>query len=288
MTITLRAGDLTVQLRREGACLLSASFAGKPFLQAAAPSRAESAAPPVCFPLVPFGNRIAANRFSFAGRTYHFQPNTAGDPLYLHGDGWLARWDVKTHSADSIVLSYRHGADAASSYEYEAVQRISLQDDAMTISLSVCNRSADSMPFGIGLHPFFPKTALTRLQAPAGRFWSEIGGHLPGEAGPMPTGLDFAQAQALPDHWINNAFEDGTGRALIEWPERHLAARIEASPALAHYMLYQPTSSDFFCFEPMSHLPNGHHLPGLGGLTVLGQNEMLAGDVRISLHHLAA
>ncbi|MGO7360404.1 aldose 1-epimerase, partial [Rhizobium ruizarguesonis] len=38
--------------------------------------------------------------------------------------------------------------------------------------------------------------------------------------------------------------------------------------------------------EPMSHLPNGHHLPDSGGLTPLSPGEALAGTVTILMSAL--
>jgi aldose 1-epimerase len=52
-------------------------------------------------------------------------------------------------------------------------------------------------------------------------------------------------------------------------------------------MIYMPIERpDFFCFEPMSHLPDGHHMQDLGGLTVLAPGESLSGRVSIRLSPL--
>src|SRR5258708_29091612 len=48
------------------------------------------------FPMVPYANRIAGNRFSFEGRTYRFKPNVPGEPMSLHGTGWQSAWTVAT------------------------------------------------------------------------------------------------------------------------------------------------------------------------------------------------
>ncbi|MGO7309737.1 aldose 1-epimerase, partial [Rhizobium ruizarguesonis] len=44
--------------------------------------------------------------------------------------------------------------------------------------------------------------------------------------------------------------------------------------------------SDFFCLEPMSHLPNGHHLPDFCGLTSLAPGGALTGTVTILMSAL--
>ena len=47
------------------------------------------------FPLVPYVNRIRGGRFTFRGREVRLAPNMAGDPSPLHGQGWLAPWQVE-------------------------------------------------------------------------------------------------------------------------------------------------------------------------------------------------
>ena len=47
-----------------------------------------------CYALVPFGNRVKGNRFSFQGQDYAFTANTGWDPHYLHGEGWTSEWSV--------------------------------------------------------------------------------------------------------------------------------------------------------------------------------------------------
>lgn len=115
-----------------------------------------------CFPLVPFGNRIEGNGFHFEGRDYTLAPNTA-DPLVLHGDGWLRRWSILRQDRHSLALHYRQAANAAGPFAYEAVQTITIDGANLTLSLTVTNHSAGALPYGLGLHPYFPRTPDTRL-----------------------------------------------------------------------------------------------------------------------------
>ena len=39
---------------------------------------------------------------------------------------------------------------------------------------------------------------------------------------------------------------------------------------------------DFFALEPMSHLPDGHNQPDLGGLVRLAPGETLSGGIRLA------
>lgn len=277
--VTLSDGDLSVGIGRIGGALLEATYQGQPFLIGAGGPTGAMAS----FPLVPFGNRVEGNAFSFEGRDFSLQPNSA-DPLYLHGDGWLGLWEIEEVDHRHVRLSFSHVADDASPYHYFATQRISVRAGTIVLELSVQNRGEITLPFGIGQHPFFIRTPLTRLSIRSRTYFGERTGYLPGEVEPRPADLDFDTGASLPRRWVNNAFDGWDGRATILWPELKLRANVEADAVFSRYMLYMPAErADFFCLEPMSHLPNGHHMAELGGLTPLAPGETLSGRVKIEL-----
>ncbi|WP_421592914.1 aldose 1-epimerase [Shinella sp. M27] len=281
--IRLERNALAVDVSPLGGAILSAHWHGISIL---APTRSPGLASQVlgaeaCFPLVPFGNRIEGNSFRFGEMDYTLTSNTA-DPLILHGDGWLQRWTIARHEPDGIVFNCRHEASGASPFAYEATETISLDDDRLTLSLSVINRAAETLPYGLGFHPYFPRTPATRLFTQALRYWPERENHLPGTAGPIPDDLDFSTGAALPDRWLNNAFDGWNGQARIEWPETGIALSVTADEAFRHFVLYSPSASDnFFCFEPMSHRPNAHRDQDGGGLVALPSHAQLRGTMTL-------
>ncbi|TCL69538.1 aldose 1-epimerase [Rhizobium sp. BK251] len=281
--VVLSDGGLSVRIDRLGGALLEATYEGQPFLVGAGGPTGAMAS----FPLVPFGNRVEGNTFSFEGGDFSLQPNSA-DPLYLHGDGWLGLWEIEEADHRHVRLSFSHVADDASPYHYSATQRISLSAGAIVLELSVQNRGETTLPFGIGQHPFFIRTPQTQLSIRSRTYFGERMGYLPGEVEPRPADLDFEAGAPLPRRWVNNAFDGWDGRVTILWPELRLKASVEADAVFSRYMLYMPADrADFFCLEPMSHLPNGHHMPELGGLTPLAPGESLSGRVKIELASLA-
>ena len=277
--LLLRDGDLAIRVSRRGGALTSARYRGSSFLVGAGGPGGDM----VSFPLVPFGNRLEGNAFHFNGRDHQVQPNSA-DPVYLHGDGWLECWHVDDADSRRVRLSLSHHADAVSPYRYQAEQDIRIEGNAVVLDLSVRNEGDGPLPFGLGQHPFFLRTPDTRLTIRCDRFWEERVGHLPGPEAPLPIDLDFSNGALLPERWVNNAFAGWDGHATIAWPEHGFRAEIEADQNYGRYMLYMPVErTDFFCLEPMSHLANGHHMPGLGGLVILAPGESLSGGVRIGL-----
>ena len=280
--VRLEKDGLTVDVSPHGGAILSARWQGMPFLTPApSPGLASRVfGAEACFPLVPFGNRIEHNAFRFEGRDYVLTSNTA-DPLVLHGDGWLQQWTIRQHEAHRIVLHHHQEATAASPFAYEATETITIGDDCLTLSLSVVNRAGRTLPYGLGFHPYFPRTPTTRLFARAERYWPERENHLPGTASPLPKDLNFAEGATLPDRWLNNAFDGWDGKARIEWPETDLSVSVDASSDLSHFVIYAPSATaGFFCFEPMSHRPNAHHTHD-GGLVPLAPGDALAGTIAL-------
>jgi len=247
-----------------------------------------------CFPLVPFGNRVRDNVFSFGGRTHRLQPNTQGDRHYLHGDGWLGRWDIVRAEPQGVELGFSQGESRGTPYRYTAHQSFAIEPGAFRLSLAVTNTSEMPLPFGLGWHPFFSLTPETTLQATVDWVRGEEAEWLPGERIARPADLDFAKAEKLPCRWINNGLESWDGRARIAWPERGAGLTLEADALFRHAVLFvsderfEPAyRHDYFCFEPMSHLADGHHLPDLGGLSVLPPGETLSGSLLLRPELLA-
>ncbi|MGX8010552.1 aldose 1-epimerase [Mesorhizobium sp. ORM8.1] len=277
-SIRIENDRLSVRISPLGGAIVEALTAdGVPFLRPYRGKAEFDVGDCACFPLVPIGNRVEANAFSFCGRAFQFARNSA-DPLYIHGDGWLGVWTVEQRRADRAELSFDKPAGEGAPFAYRARQSFRLAGARLDLALSVTNIDETALPFGLGFHPFFPRTPLTTLLAPASDWWSERGGHLPGERIAVAGDVDFATPRRLPDRWLNNAFEGWSGAARIVWPEHRLGLDIEATRELGRYMLYAPDDDrSFFCFEPMSHTPNAlrHVDTDPMGLKILSPGESL-------------
>ncbi|MEQ1956524.1 aldose 1-epimerase [Mesorhizobium sp. CN2-181] len=242
----------------------------------------------LCFPLVPFGNRLRDNCFNFAGTAYKLPANTAADPLYLHGDGWLGSWTALAYSRNTLSLEYRHDIDGP--YRYRAEQHFALSDRNLTVSLSVTNQGEGALPYGLGLHPFFPLTKQTVLTFAAERYWLQDAALLPLGSEPVHGAMDFSRGRSPATGWMNTEFEGWTGRAEIAWPETKSRLVIEADPIFSRCMMFvsgqgfDPTyEDDYFCFEPMTHGVDGHHRLHLAGLVLLQPSETLQGSCRFTV-----
>lgn len=237
-----------------------------------------------CFPLVPWSNRLAGG-FDYEGRSYRIVPNRAGDSYPIHGDGWLLPWQVVQQDATSVSLLLEHTGSAP--FSFVATMDYVLRDASLVITLGVRNSGARALPFGLGLHPWMPRSAGVTLRASAREVWRSGADKLPAAAVPIPAAWRFDQAGPLPATAIDNAFAGWDGCAAIAWPERGLQLRIESDAS--YYIVYAPEGGDFFCFEPVDHMINAHNLPGgpvHHGLTALAPGERLQRHFTFSVEPL--
>jgi aldose 1-epimerase len=226
-----------------------------------------------CYPLLPWSNRIAHGGFFHAGRHVALALNRDDDAYPIHGSGWQRRWTVKQHEADIAVLELDESSPAA--YSYRASLTYLLDGDTLRVDVRATNTSAFPLPFGLGLHPFFPLHGGAKLHAAATSVWLNDGHDpLPVRREAVPTPWDFAASRRLPANGLNHAFTGWTGSAAIEWPGQALRLHIEAEADT--YVLYVPAGEDFFCFEPVDHPINAVHLPG--GAVANGMTELAPGE----------
>ncbi|MBB2493987.1 aldose 1-epimerase [Aquipseudomonas ullengensis] len=242
-------------LRNSGLPLLR--HADRTALEAATPRRLG------CFPLLPWSNRIDQGGFANPDAWLDLTPNS-DDPYPIHGTAWQQAWSVVEQSRQQVLLRL----DSEEPFAYSAEQRIHLDGGRLSIELQVTHRAAAPAWYGLGLHPYFPRTANTQLHAPAAGVWQGVGAALPSELTPLPSGWDFHGLQRLPAERVDHAFSGWNGQCRIHQPDLGYDLDCSASHC-AYYLLFTPPGQGFFCIEPVSHPINAHHLPGRPGLRLL-------------------
>lgn len=227
------------------------------------------------YPLVPWSNRISAGGFEWRGHHYALAANLAGEPLPIHGDGWQRPWRVEAHEGQELCLVLRSREQPPFDYRAELVYR--LEAESLVVELAVTHLGEVPAPYGVGLHPWFPRSADVRLEAPAKGVWEVDAAQLPSEWRRLEAGeaWNFSASSILPEGKIDNLFTGWSGRALVRWPERGVALDIATAPTETRYLVYSPgAQADFFCFEPVSHAVDAHHL----GASEHGLVELTAGQ----------
>lgn len=251
--IEIAAGDYRLAVQPErGGSISRFDWRGRPVMRATCgPSIWDTA----CFPLVPFSNRIAFGRFAAGGRSVAIAPNFPGQdhPHPLHGFGWLAHWSVLEVTPSSIRMRHLH-EPGAWPWRYAAHQDIWVDDEAVIVSLSICNLSAEPMPAGLGLHPYFPRTDATLYRALHRGEWTNSDDGLPRSLNEGQAARDWWSGRPVGSRAVDTVYTDRAGPIEIEWPERRMTLIMEPDAQLSHTVVYTPSGAHFFCVEPVSHV----------------------------------
>ncbi len=287
--VTLRAGqsELGVAPDCGGAIAFYRHRAGLDWLRPASASAlaARRSDEMACFPLVPFSNRVRDGRFAFQGRDVAMARNVPGQAHVEHGHGWQTPWRISAQTRTSMTIIHRHESDAWP-WRYEARQRFALDEDALTVDISVMNLSETPMPVGLGLHPYFPRTARTRLTADVAQMWSTDDEVMPTVLVDAPPDLRSARGLAVNSVALDNCFTGWTGTARVEWPERCAALTMTASAPLSFLVVYTPPGERYLCAEPVSNCTDAFNLAAQGrgdtGMIVLAPGARAAGTVRFT------
>ena len=237
------------------------------------------------YPLLPYSNRIGWRKLQWAGQEYELPQNFAPEPHSIHGVGWERAWAVEESSATHAVLAYHHRADAAWPFAFDGRQTFTLSDDALELQLSLTNRADLAVPVGLGWHPYFAKSAATRIHFAAKGRWEMDADNLPTQRLAHP-GLDTDCSNLNVDHCF-----DGWNGAL-QLSEGGL--RIQLTSDLDCLVVYTTPARDSIAIEPVSHVNNALALaqqtgvtPESLGLRVLQPGETLAARMRIQVQPLA-
>jgi aldose 1-epimerase len=281
--ITLQAGAAKVQIVPQMGAGLAGLWVGD--LPVLRPWSGDVAAGPFalgCNLLVPFSNRISNGGFQFEGIGQSISPNLPDEAFPVHGDGFQREWlqvDANQHSARLLLAKGEIGP-----FRYAATVTYNLSENGLTTQLSVTNTAASALPYGLGLHPWFPRSDATRLQFLAEGFWPETADHLPATLQPVPqdNGGDWRDLAPLPFGLINTGFSGWDGRAQIVQGPEAVSLQVTAQ-GLGTALLYSPSAAaDFFCFEPVSHPVDAHNLPGQPGLTRLTPGQTLTASMTLT------
>jgi aldose 1-epimerase len=200
------------------------------------------------FPLLPFSGRIDQGQFVANGETISLRRNFPAERLHaIHGHGWQAEWHIVDHTRDLLLLRYDHSADDWP-WPYVAHQHYRLTDHGYRHELAVQNLGDTAMPVGLGLHPFFPRAG-AEIKTQFTACWAVDAKNLPLQPIPISDDVDWFGGTT-----IDTVFEGATGTVEIAWPTHSLVMRPDAD--LNRCVIYVPSGENYFCVEPVSHVPN--------------------------------
>jgi aldose 1-epimerase len=201
------------------------------------------------WPMVPYANRAFDGKLLWKGKTIALPKEH--EPM--HGDGWRNAWRVSEHSQDWIRLEFESNGGAGP-WNYTAAFDV-LLDKRCVVTVHVVNQGAEPLPFGIGLHPWFPRYGKTILQATANAALQLGEGYRPTGSGPVPAHQDWRGAgKPLPEaEEVAAGLVDATPPFRLTYPEKNFALTLGFSPSLRNPVVWSNAGGNYVCIEPQSH-----------------------------------
>lgn len=245
------------------------------------------------FAMVPWSNRISAGGFTQDGRFHAVSPNRPGEPYPIHGDGWLQAWHLEQPAPDTAVMNLESHRFDGDPYDYTARQIFRLVPGGLDQAVSVTHLGEQPLPYGLGLHPWFPRSPGTRLKAAVQGVWLSGADPLPtAHTTAWPPGWDLNAGLDVNGSLVDNGYTGWSGSASITWPEQGMQLEmsvpdVQAQAGTGYCLLYRPPSGEAFCFEPITHPIDAFHLPQRPGLRVLRRGETFRLAVRWRISSLA-
>ena len=284
--LTLRSGASSLVVAPEYGAGITGWMVGRtPILRRALPQASVGGDSHAmgCFPLVPYGNRIAWGRFHWDGTEYVLEPNFGDHPHTIHGVGWQQPWTVAETTGCYVSLILRHQPNRSWPFAFDAKVGYRLSDAALTVTIQLTNRHGKAAPAGIGLHPYFPKLGDPALRFDAGGAWENGADALPRRHGvPRPDWL-HTDPRSVARSRLDNCFTAWQGTADIQAGSAKL--QIVASEVFRQLQVFTPSWADFFCVEPVSHVPgaiNRIDLPVAQAMHILQPNEAISGTIHFN------
>ena len=264
-----------------------------------APSKAGRNGIPILFP---FPNRVKDGKYTFGGKDYQLPINSK--PHAIHGFAIQADWVVVEHGIDDegAFLKGRYqiskqSPEMLAHWPTDAILdvRYTLGDRVLTMDIDVTNPTADPLPYGFGIHPYFRlplepdgDPAKTEIILPASETWV-LEGYIPtGERKPVDKRLDFRKGKsfrglALDDvlTGVKHLGNVGVGRCTLRDANLDVAVTLEFGKAFRELVVYTPPDApDQVSIEPYTQATDAINLAARkvdGGLRILehGQHERL-------------
>ena len=233
------------------------------------------------FVMAPWCNRIQPGTVRIGSRNVRLDPNFP-DGSAIHGQVYGLAWDRRPDGG----LRLRAGADDWP-WEYEVTLNIEVDDHNLRLDLRLTNLSTEPMPAGIGIHPWFVRPALIRIDAAAvyprntdsGRDPEPVAGPFDlREPGPIPDDLDATWTQV------------GSPPVELAWPGLGVSATMRVTADTVFIVAASPASLDAIAVEPQTHGPQGfrrllNHEPGR--LAMIRPAESIRLGVELAFERLA-
>lgn len=158
------------------------------------------------------------------------------------------------------------------------MQRFELTPDGLRQEIAITHRGEQPLPYGLGFHPWLPRTPRACFTAAVGGLWLTGDSLLPiAHTTGLPTGRDLNTGVPMCGDLIDNTYTGWHGMPNVDWPEFGLTLQLQmlqlqtpqgpVAPAYCH--IYRPPHGEALCVEPTSQPVDAFNLIGRPGLVDL-------------------
>ena len=249
----------------------------------------EAPLPAASFHMFPYSNRIRDGQFKFQGNTIQLAD---AEKHAMHGALRQLPWRVVCRDSSSIVCAISSADHPTLNWPWaiDAIIEQRIDDDRLSSTLKLTNRSDTDMPAGFGWHPYFVRRvngSEPTLTLPVqGVFPDQNGDCLPdGVAVELPQALEFRQARVLDaTQRIDCCLSGLQGPCTINWQEGGIKLDMTASDICRFLVLYNP-DMPHFAVEPVTNANDAFNLHSQGidsGTQVLAPGQTL--EASMTLH----
>jgi aldose 1-epimerase len=241
--------ELTV-LPRIGARMHSLRVRGRELLRSPA-NPAQHASNPFFwggFVMAPWCNRLEPGPVRVDDRTVDLPVNFR-DGSAIHGQVYAAQWQ---QTGDSSFTT--EGGGSGWPWRYRVEAQYAIAESRVSITLGLHNLSEESMPGGVGIHPWFPWPVEARLDCALTYGSNTQPFDLPV---PVSGDLDVRGREALAEGVDSTWTQAGDPPVELWWPQDGIHATMRAAFAGLHVTAANATDVHAIAVEPQTHAPQG-------------------------------
>ncbi len=161
--------------------------------------------------LFPFPNRIRDGEFSFEGKHYAVNPSRHG---FVRDKSWKVLDSGASESDGAWICSGLDANDYAEQilrqFPFPFTLRVTyrLRNRRLDMETTAQNTGERDMPMGFGIHPYFHRTAQTRIQVPASKRWELVDSLPDGILSEVEGQYDLRQFQKVEGLTLDDIYTD--------------------------------------------------------------------------------
>ena len=233
------------------------------------------------YPMSPWCGRVEAAPVVIGGKRVSLPANFP-DGTAIHGQVYATPWEVR----DDRSLAVRAGGDVWP-WPYEVTMRVEASEAKVRLDYALTNLADESMPAGIGVHPWFLRPLHVAIQATGVLSPNQA---TPRDSTPVSGPFDLRQLAEMPSDLDATWTDLADPPVQLYWPQLGLRATMRAEAPALYIVAASPGHLSAVALEPQTHAPqairrllNGEP----GALTMLDPGEALRLHVELDFERAA-